>query len=111
MKIGGLLFVRVPDYGSFWSKLLGERWIWFQPRNHYFHYTKASLTHLLESVGFRVLLIRSQRPNNWITHCSFYVASATLKKYRRWVPSFRKRLGRFYEHLVGIEIYSVAVNK
>jgi SAM-dependent methyltransferase len=100
---GGHLFIRVPDYSCLWRKMTGERWIWYQPRNHCVHYTPDGLKSLLTRHGFRPGTIQSQRPNTFITNVSYSLASACFGRRR-----LRKTVGRFYEQVVGVEIFCIA---
>lgn len=104
----GLLFIRVPDFSSFWSKLLRQYWIWFQPRNHYVHYSKQSLKKLVEAQGFDIIQCISKKPNNSITHRAGIMADHALRAHFSFAQSFKKKLGRIYEHFTGIEIYLIA---
>ncbi len=103
LKKGGHLFIRVPDYSCIWRKLTGGRWIWFQPQNHYVHYSPDGLKSLLTRHGFHAVAMKSQRPNTWLTNLSFSVASACFGR-----RTLKKTVGRFYEQLVGIELFCVA---
>jgi SAM-dependent methyltransferase len=100
---GGHLFIRVPDYSCLWRKLTGERWIWYQPRNHYVHYSPNGLKSLLTRHGLRPVTIQSQRPNTFLTNVSFSVASACFGR-----RTLKKTIGRFYEQIVGVEIFCIA---
>ena len=63
LKQDGLLFIRVPDFSSFWSRLFRQYWIWFQPHNHYVHYSKQSLKKLVEAQGFDIIQCISKFSN------------------------------------------------
>ncbi len=76
----GTLMVRVPDFSTLWRSILGSRWIWFQPQNHYVHYTARSLRLLLENAGFSVISCVSRRANTLLTHRAYRVARRTFKK-------------------------------
>ena len=104
----GLLFIRVPDFSSFWSRLLRQYWIWFQPQNHYVHYSKQSLKKLVEDQGFDIIQCISRRPNDSITLRAGIMADHALRTHFSFAQSFKKKLGRIYEHLTGIEIYLIA---
>jgi 2-polyprenyl-3-methyl-5-hydroxy-6-metoxy-1,4-benzoquinol methylase len=104
----GFIFIRVPDFASFWSRVLGRYWIWFQPHNHYVHYSKKSLCTLIESVGFEVVECYSRKPNDNHTFKAGILADRTLRNSFSYKQSARKFLGRLYEHLTGVEIFLVA---
>ena len=104
----GVIFVRVPDFASCWSRVLGRFWIWFQPHNHYVHYSKQSLSTLMESVGFDIVECYSRKPNDNQTFKAGILADRTLRNSFSYKQSVRKFLGRLYEHLTGVEIFLVA---
>lgn len=99
----GYLFIRVPDYACLWSKALGSQWVWFQPVNHRTHFTASGLRQLLQRHGFTVSRVVSQRPNTPTTDLAFSFASLCYGR-----QPMRKSLGRFYEHLTGVELFCVA---
>ncbi|HEY6253677.1 MAG TPA: class I SAM-dependent methyltransferase, partial [Candidatus Angelobacter sp.] len=99
----GQLWIRVPDYSCMWRKLTGDHWVWCQPQNHYLHFSPDGLRSLLTRHGFRLLVVRSQRPNNFLTNMSFSLASACYGR-----RPLKKTLGRFYEQLTGVELFCIA---
>jgi 2-polyprenyl-3-methyl-5-hydroxy-6-metoxy-1,4-benzoquinol methylase len=105
---GGLLFIRVPDFDCLYSHLLRDNWLWYQPRNHCFHYNKTALTKLLSVCGFKILKLTSQRPNNLATLLSFEVATVSLKHDSGFRLPMRKKLGCLYETVTGIELFCIA---
>ena len=107
----GIVAVRVPDFGCFWRKIFGDRWVWFQPQNHYFHYTMPALNRLLEQVGLDVIEIYSQRPNNALTDKAYNLAFRAFRKYWKEKISLRKKLARVYENITGVELWAIAVKK
>lgn len=108
LKDGSYVFIRVPAYDSFWSKLLKDKWIWFQPHNHYYHFSLNSMRILLELTGYNVVEIEHRKPNNRVTKKMFSVAGGLFKREYRESYSMKKRLGRIYQDLTGIEIFAVA---
>lgn len=104
----GIIYIRVPDFSSFWSRLLRQYWIWFQPQNHYVHYSPASLARLVESQGFEIIQCSSRKPNDGITYRAGIMADRTLHTHFSFKQSLKKRLGRIYEHITGVEIYLIA---
>jgi SAM-dependent methyltransferase len=103
LNIDGHLFIRVPDYSCVWRKLTGERWIWYQPQNHYVHYSPDGIKSLLRRDGLQPVTIKSQRPNTFLTNVCFSVASACFGR-----RTLKRTVGRFYEQLVGVELFCVA---
>ncbi len=103
----GLLFIRVPAFDSICSKLFKDKWIWFQPENHYFHFSKKSLRFLLNSAGYDVLSISKRRPNNILTRMANRLANKSFGRYFSTKSTFRKKAGRLYEDLTGVELLAV----
>lgn len=108
LNSNGLLFIRVPDFSSCWSRLLRQYWIWFQPHNHYVHYSQQSLKKLVESQGFDIIQCISRNPNDGITHKAGIMADDALQTHFSFKQSVKKKLGRIYEHITGVEIYLIA---
>ncbi len=104
----GLIFIRVPAFDCFWRKIFGSNWIWFQPENHYYHYSIKSLSYLIESSGFTLLNIEHRKPNNRLTKLYNRLSNKTFKKYFGQRVSFNKRFSRIYQDLSGVEIFAVA---
>jgi predicted SAM-dependent methyltransferase/Zn-finger nucleic acid-binding protein len=105
----GVLAVRVPDAASFWSRVLKDRWIWFQPEHHAVHYSERSLRHLLESVGFTVTMLRRQRPNNSFTRRAYHLSRAVMRRsFGTAATSMRDVLARTYQDITGQELYAIA---
>ncbi len=109
LEPGGLLCVRVPDAGGLWSRLLRDRWIWFQPHHHVVHYTSNHLATVMRATGFQVMELRHQRPNTRLTRRSYRLSTDvfahTLQRSR---PSLRDRVARYYQDLTGQELYLIA---
>ena len=104
----GIIAIRVPDFGSLWSRLLKHRWIWFQPENHCYHFTVQSLKNVVERAGFEVITIRSQRPSNGLTLKAGTVAMKSFGRYMGEKTSVKRRLAILYQYLTGIEVYVIA---
>lgn len=102
------LFIRIPAFDSQWRKLLGKYWIWFQPNNHFFHYSKKSLTILLERNGFQVMSIEHRKPNDPTTKRSYRTNKKLFKQNYNFKQNLRSTLIRKYEDITGIEIFAVA---
>lgn len=104
---GGVLLVRVPAFDSKPRKILGQRWIWFQPKNHYFHYSETSLRKLLELNGLDVVELRTQRPNDRLTGMSYRLSTAVYGRYSKFHPTLWKRLAQIYQKITGVELYAI----
>jgi 2-polyprenyl-3-methyl-5-hydroxy-6-metoxy-1,4-benzoquinol methylase len=53
LRPGGLLVVNYPDVGSWIARLLGRRWL-FLTSVHLHYFTRQTITHMLQSTGFKV---------------------------------------------------------
>jgi hypothetical protein len=98
------LFIRVPAFDNIWRKIFGSKWIWFQPKNHYYHYTMKSLENLLNTAGFDVIKIEKRKPNNRFTKRVYIIINGILKEK---IP-IKKRLARIYEDITGVELFAIA---
>ncbi|KKT25826.1 MAG: Methyltransferase type 11 [Parcubacteria group bacterium GW2011_GWA2_43_9b] len=53
--LGGLVAINTIDRGSWWAKLLGQRWQAIAPPEHLFYFSAGSLKILLEQNGFEIV--------------------------------------------------------
>lgn len=104
----GLLIVRVPAFDSIWSRLMKHHWIWFQPKNHYFHFSIKSLMNLVQKHGFNVKLAKHRKPNNSITKRLTSVARTSMMNNNSYQPTLRNRIGYIVESIVGVEVFLIA---
>ena len=102
------LFVRVPDFGSYWSNFLKDKWDWFLPNYHLFHYNIESIEFLLKKVGFVIERIVQRKPNNGLTKRAFSLSNDAFELTfdNRLLP--RKKYGRKILDIVHSEIYVIA---
>lgn len=108
MNASSLIFIRVPAFDSIWSKLLGAKWIWFQPENHYFHYTNQSLGKLLNESGFQLERIAIQYANNRFTKKMNNLLNSFFRyAFDRKIP-LKKRFSRIYQDVTGMELFAIA---
>ena len=54
LRPGGLVLLRLPNFSSYQARRFGEDWFALQLPYHFYHFTPATLTRLLEVTGFRV---------------------------------------------------------
>lgn len=108
MSPNAVLTLRVPDIASTFARLLGSRWIWFQPQNHAVHYTQRALHTLLERSGFSVLHSARQRPNTSLTRASYTLARRVMRHAHGTTTSLRDRLARTYQDITGQELFVIA---
>lgn len=55
LRPGGILYVGVPNYGSFQRRLFGSLWFPLELPRHLYHFSPRSLSALTEKAGFTVL--------------------------------------------------------
>ena len=109
MSEGGVLTIRVPNAGSFWSRLLRDKWIWFQPHHHCIQFNERSLELLLQENGFTVLNLKSQKPNTHFTRNSYHLSNSVFSSAGLSpLPNLRNRLARMYQDLTGTELFVIA---
>ncbi|MBU3741672.1 MAG: class I SAM-dependent methyltransferase [Candidatus Kapabacteria bacterium] len=108
MSADAVLAIRVPDIASTFARLLGSRWIWFQPQHHAVHYTQRALHTLLETSGFSVLHSVRQRPNTSLTRASYTLARRVMRHAHGTTTSLRDRLARTYQDITGQELFVIA---
>jgi hypothetical protein len=108
MTRDSIIIIRVPAFDSFWSKLLKHKWIWFQPDNHYYHFSIKSLTNLLKISGFELIEMEHRRPNNKYTIKMSSLTNHIFNKYFNNHFNFRQYLSQYYQYVTGIEIFAIA---
>lgn len=59
LKPEGILFGAVPNFKSFASDTLGDRWEWIDPYHHIIHYYPEFLRHFLTLEGFDILKLET----------------------------------------------------
>lgn len=81
---GGLLFLTTGDIGSLVARTRGERWRMIHPPSHLNYFSRATITRLLEDVGFSVLPIRSigtrRDLNNAVHLLSLFSKTAAVRR-------------------------------
>lgn len=105
------VFIRVPAFDSFWRKLLGPKWIWFQPQNHFFHYTIKSLNRLLTKSDYEIIDIGYRKPNDRITRKMYRIANSMFGTTFDYRKSIKSHIKRYYEDLTGVELFAVVKPK
>lgn len=60
-KIGGGLHIRVPNYASLLSRLLGARWLWTLPPYHLNYFAPEVLAEMVAASGFNIQRIWTSR--------------------------------------------------
>lgn len=59
LKNDGILLIQVPNSKSLMCFLTKNDWDWWCVPDHVFHFTKNSITRLLEDKGFHIIMIRT----------------------------------------------------
>jgi SAM-dependent methyltransferase len=54
LKQDGRLLIVVPNFGGWWSRIMGPDWQWLNADDHRYHYTREALMALLWQTDFRV---------------------------------------------------------
>lgn len=108
MNRPGYLLIRVPAFDSYWSQLIKDKWDWFQPENHLFHYSLDSLTSLLIQVGFDIEKISHNKPNNTMTKKSFKLSNEVFAHYFDNHLLLKKKFARKIQDIIHTEIYVIA---
>ncbi len=73
IKKKGTIFIAVPNYLSADSTFYKEYWAGYDPPRHLWHFTKESMTHLLEKSGYKVEAIRPMKLD------AFYISMLSEK--------------------------------
>jgi len=97
---GGQLLLLTPDIGSATARAVGTRW-WALLDDHYFYFSRDTLTRLLESEGFRVERITALGRRFRVGHWVF-----KLKQYNGALHGAATRVAR----TLGIESMQVPLN-
>jgi SAM-dependent methyltransferase len=59
LKQQGRLLIVVPNFGGWWSRVMGPDWQWLNVDDHRYHYTRKALARLLDQTGFCVDVCRT----------------------------------------------------
>ncbi len=63
LRAGGILYLTTPNFDSFASRILRERWRIIQVPEHLFYFSPGSIYHLLKTAGFRSVSLRTEGVN------------------------------------------------
>ncbi len=100
LKVGGFVFIELPDIESFWARILKNKW-WFMMGGHLYHFSKQSLQRLVEKCGFEVIKIK--RPTK----------SVSLEFFISRINAYNKGVGDILSNLiqhVGLNNVGISVN-
>jgi 2-polyprenyl-3-methyl-5-hydroxy-6-metoxy-1,4-benzoquinol methylase len=66
LRPGGIVLIALPNFGGYQARRFGEDWFELSLPHHFFHYTRETLTRLLEACGFRVRVMEDRSgPENY----------------------------------------------
>lgn len=100
LKPGGRLLLLTPDIGSLMARIAGPRW-WGLLDDHYFYFSRATLTRLLQEEGFAIERLTAQGRAFPLGHWVFKLAP-----YSRALERFVSRMVR----AVGAEQKQISIN-
>jgi SAM-dependent methyltransferase len=60
LRPGGIVVIGLPNFGSYQARHFGEDWFGLSLPHHLCHYTRETLTRLLETCGFRVRVMEDR---------------------------------------------------
>jgi SAM-dependent methyltransferase len=66
LRPGGMILIGLPNFGGYQARHFGQDWFGLSLPHHFYHYTRSTLTKLLENCGFRVRVIEDRTgPENY----------------------------------------------
>lgn len=107
MKDDARLFIRVPNFSTVWRKIFRSRWVWFQPDNHYYHYSPRSLRFILENSGFALEELSTGNPNNMTTLMSNCISNRSVSSNFNIKLSIKQNVLSIYELIAASEIFAI----
>lgn len=60
LRPGGIVVIGLPNFGGYQARHFGEDWFGLSLPHHFCHYTRETLTQLLETCGFRVRVMEDR---------------------------------------------------
>jgi SAM-dependent methyltransferase len=90
----GVLYIVVPNAGSFWRRVFGADWVHWHVPFHLRHFTRASLELLLARAGLRVRRLGTVTPGEWLL-----MSLQARRNARRGVYRLRDFSGRYAARL------------
>lgn len=83
LKEDGLILIDVPNFGSLTAKLMGAKWPYILPREHFWHFTQDSLFRILDKSGFK--------PLYWEAHSGIWGYGNPAKEIWQSLVGLKKR--------------------
>lgn len=117
LKGDGMLVVAVPNSASWQAKVCGSHWFHLDVPRHRWHFTPASLAHLLATAGFLVVRTRhfslEYNPYGWwqgILNRMGCETNFAYKAAKRGAAARRERVSRYlYTYFCTIGLFPVLV--
>jgi 2-polyprenyl-3-methyl-5-hydroxy-6-metoxy-1,4-benzoquinol methylase len=95
LKKGGLAIFATPDYGGFWRKIMGKRWVGFMHPEHVVLFDPRSMRFLLTKAGFTDIYISRDMPRPFPLSFAFSRAS----DYFPWAAWILNPIGKLVDQL------------
>ena len=85
---GGLLVIATGDTGSFWAKIWGKKWTFYNPPQHIFYFNQENIIRILQESGFKVIKI--EKSGKWLPIRYILHLARTVRENRleRWLFPF-----------------------
>lgn len=96
LRPGGLLFVAVPNVETWWIHLKGDRYGWTFQDDHFLHFSRKTLSNLLERHGFELLDAKTSR---WL---DYHEPPEERGAFFRWLDRIAEQRD------LGIEVFCLA---
>lgn len=96
LRPGGLLFVAVPNVETWWVRVKGDRYGWTFQDDHFLHFSRSTLSRMLERHHFEILDAHTSR---WI---DYHEPAAERGAVFRWIDRAAEQRD------LGIEVFCLA---
>ena len=86
LKPGGRVWISLPNSNSWLRKVFGRFWINWHVPFHLFHFSRKTLSQLLERCGFEITEIKYATPSHWVSQS---ILAAIFARPGRQTPQLR----------------------
>lgn len=100
LREGGCVVILTQDFDSMAEKLMGKRWEMYKNDEHLYHFTRQSISILLEQEGFRVSYITKKDVGKYINKEFVY------ERLKLFVPDSLELLRRLITYLMPSRFYA-----
>lgn len=66
LRPGGQIWISCPNSKSWFRQLFGSKWINWHVPFHIFHFSRRSVTRLLDATGYTAVKVKDESPSLWI---------------------------------------------